>query len=62
MSVCMGSDDPGIFVTDVKNEYYHVFSNLRQAGLSPAECMVYIRQLNEAGREYAFRAPLPAIL
>lgn len=62
MTVCMGSDDPGIFVTDVKNEYYHVFSNLRQAGLSPAECMVYIRQINEAGRVYAFRAPLPAIL
>ena len=59
MSVCMGSDDPGIFVTDIKNEYYHIFANLRQIGLSPAECMVYIKQLNEAGSAYAFRSILP---
>ena len=59
MSICMGSDDPGIFVTDIKNEYYHIFANLRQIGLSPAECMVYIKRLNEAGSAYAFRSISP---
>ena len=57
MTICMGSDDPGIFVSDLKNEFYHVFANLRDAGLSPDECMEYIRSLNEAGRIYAFRLP-----
>ena len=59
MTVCMGSDDPGIFVSDLKNEFYHVFSNLRLAGLPPAECMEHIRQLNEAGRIYAFLQSIP---
>lgn len=59
MTVCMGSDDPGIFVSDLKNEFYHVFANLLQAGLSPSECMEYIRQLNDAGRIYAFRLAAP---
>lgn len=59
MTVCMGSDDPGIFVSDLKNEFYHVFANLRLAGLPPAECMEHIRQLNDAGRIYAFRQAIP---
>lgn len=59
MTVCMGSDDPGIFVSDLKNEFYHVFANLLQAGLSPSECMEYVRQLNDAGRIYAFRLAAP---
>lgn len=55
MTVCMGSDDPGIFASDLKNEFYHVYACLTQAGLSPAQCMSYIRRLNDAGRIYAFR-------
>ncbi len=55
----MGSDAPGIFVSDLKNEFYHVFANLLQAGLSPSECMEYVRQLNDAGRIYAFRLAAP---
>lgn len=59
MTVCMGSDDPGIFVSDLKNEYYHVYANLKMAGLTPVECMAHIRSLNEAGRIYAFRFSRP---
>lgn len=62
MNVCMGSDDPGIFVTDIKNEYYHIFSNLCQAGLTPAECMVYVKRLNDAGSAYAFHSISPPML
>lgn len=55
MTVCIGSDDPGIFVSDIKNEFYHIFANLRCEGLTPDECMKYIRRLNHAGRVYSFR-------
>lgn len=61
MTICVGSDDPGIFVTDLKNEYYHIFSNLMLAGQSPAQSIEIVRRLNDAGRIYAFRQihPLP---
>ncbi len=55
MMVCIGSDDPGIFVSDIKNEFYHIFANLRCEGLTPDECMKYIKRLNHAGRVYSFR-------
>ena len=55
MAVCIGSDDPGIFVSDIKNEFYHVFANLRGEGLQPDDCMKYIKRLNHAGRVYSFR-------
>ena len=55
LTVCVGSDDPGIFVSDIKNEFYHIYANLMQEGLTPAECMTYIKRLNNAGRVYAFR-------
>ena len=55
MTVCIGSDDPGIFVSDIKNEFYHIFANLRCEGLTPDECMKYIKRLNHAGRVYSFR-------
>lgn len=55
MTVCIGSDDPGIFVSDIRNEFYHVFSNLWQERLTPDACMKYIRRLNHAGRVYSFR-------
>ncbi len=55
MTVCIGSDDPGIFVTDIKNEFYHIYANLRVLGLTPADCMSYIKLLNHAGRVYSFR-------
>lgn len=61
MTVCVGSDDPGIFVSDLKNEYYHIFANLMQSGQTPARCMEYIRQLNEAGRIYGFQQPIPRL-
>lgn len=60
LSICMGSDDPGIFATDIKNEYYHVLMTLRNAGLTEAEAVEKLRTLNRAGRAYSFRE-LPAM-
>lgn len=59
MTVCLGSDDPGIFVSDLKNEYYHVFANLMQAGQTPAQCLELVNRINTAGRIYAFRLVAP---
>lgn len=55
LNICMGSDDPGIFATDIKNEFYHLFMALRNAGLSEPAAVEKLRQVNSAGRVYAFR-------
>lgn len=54
MNICMGSDDPGVFVTDIKNEYYHLYCNLLKAGCSTAKAIEHIRRVNETGRIYSF--------
>ncbi|MBD2811444.1 adenosine deaminase [Xenorhabdus sp. Vera] len=57
MSVCLASDDPGIFVTDMKAEFYHLFAVLTQKmGLSAHEALTHISKLNENGRVFRFHA------
>lgn len=55
LNVCMGSDDPGIFSSDIKNEFYHLLMLLRNSGLTEAEALEKMKQVNQAGRIYAFR-------
>ncbi len=55
MSICLGSDDPGIFAADLKSEFYHLFAVLtRKFGLSPAEALRKVAEVNENGRIYRF--------
>lgn len=55
MSICLGSDDPGIFAADLKSEFYHLFVVLtRKFGLSPAEALRKVAEVNENGRIYRF--------
>ncbi|QOV70859.1 adenosine deaminase [Citrobacter sp. BDA59-3] len=55
MSICLGSDDPGIFAADLKSEFYHLFVVLtRKFGLSPAEALRKVAEVNENGRVYRF--------
>lgn len=55
MLIALGSDDPGIFVTDMRNEIYHIFSTLRhQFNLDSHTALSYIKTLNENGRIYHF--------
>lgn len=54
LNVCLGSDDPGIFVTDIKNEYYHLFNILVKETDSTDKAMSYIRRIHDTGRIYSF--------
>lgn len=54
MNICMGSDDPGIFATDLKNEYYHLYMCLRNANVPAHQAIEYLRRVNDNGRAYAF--------
>ncbi|WP_444944764.1 hypothetical protein ACJJIK_08620 [Microbulbifer sp. ZKSA006] len=55
MSICLGTDDPGIFAADLKSEFYHLFLVLtRKFGLSPAEALRKVAEVNENGRIYRF--------
>jgi hypothetical protein len=57
MSICLGSDDPGIFAADLKSEFYHLFVVLtRKFGLSPAEALRKVAEVNENGRVYRFHS------
>lgn len=59
MNICMGSDDPGIFVTDIKNEYYHLYNLLRKTGRTQQEAIDKMKQVNHNGRIYAFHTLPP---
>lgn len=53
--VSLGSDDPGIFATSLKGEFYHLYSVLRHDyGLSDCEAIRAVGQVNERGRIFRF--------
>lgn len=56
--VCVGSDDPGIFATNARNEFAHVFLALER-NLSAREASEHLQRLNSAGRTSRF-AYVPA--
>lgn len=52
----LGSDDPGIFATDMKCEFYHLYEVLRdEFKLSASEAMQKLKEINECSRIYSFR-------
>jgi len=63
MLITLGSDDPGIFATDMRNEVYHIFSTLRhEFNLDPHTALSYIKILNKNGRIYNFNYEDDAIV
>lgn len=54
----LGSDDPGIFATDIKGEFYHLFAELCKKQYNSQEALSYLARLNQNGRSYAFRSLL----
>ncbi|WCG82415.1 hypothetical protein [Pectobacterium sp. A5351] len=55
MQIALGSDDQGIFVTDMKNEFYHLFWALvNHYHYSHKDALAYVATINENGRIYRF--------
>jgi len=55
-TVCLGTDDPGIFATNLLNEYSHLyFQMVANKRLSPDDAMAKIRRLHENSSRYVFR-------
>ncbi len=54
--VSLGSDDPGIFASDLSGELYHLYAVLRQEGDSDQQALARLAEVNERGRQYAFHA------
>lgn len=55
-TVCVGSDDTGIFATSLRNEYAALFSVLtRHHGRTPEEAIEIVRGLNQTGFAFRFR-------
>lgn len=54
--IVLGSDDPGIFATDIKAEFYHLYASLRKRGLNSREALEKLIDINENGNRYAFRS------
>ncbi|MFP1922952.1 hypothetical protein [Lonsdalea quercina] len=58
MAIALGSDDPGIFVTDMRNEFYHLFSTLvTEFNYSETQALTEVAKINENGRIYRFDGP-----
>ena len=53
-SVVLGSDDPGIFMTNIFNEYAIAYLHLEDNEYSPAKRMEKIRHLQEFSEIYRF--------
>lgn len=60
MDVCLGSDDPGIFVTDIQNEYQHLYNLLEKANVAKDDIMNIIRHVGHVSRVFSFNTPIPS--
>jgi hypothetical protein len=52
--VSLGSDDPGIFATDLATEFHHLFFALQRKGLDETQALRRVAEINERGRIYRF--------
>jgi len=52
--VSLGSDDPGIFSTDIETEFHQLFLALKSSNLNESEALHRVAQVNERGRIYRF--------
>ena len=54
--VVLGTDDPGVFATDIKGEFYHLFASLCKRGVNAQEALEILIRVNQSGERYAFRS------
>lgn len=58
-AICVGSDDPGIFATSLRNEYAALYDALKQSfGYRPEEAAAVLSQLNDNALTYRFAPDL----
>lgn len=55
--VCLGSDDPGIFSTNLRNEYAHILNELERKCNDKMEAINQLTQLVINGKKWRFRDP-----
>ena len=55
LQIVLGTDDPGVFATDIKAEFYHLFASLHKRGFNRQEALEKLIRVDEAGNRYAFR-------
>ena len=54
--VVLGSDDPGIFATNLRNEYAHILLTLENdLGLSSMEAITKLEQIVRNGKIWRFK-------
>lgn len=56
--VCLGSDDPGIFGSDLETEFYLLYAAMREHDLNDTEVVKRLGIVNERGRIYRFHHPI----
>lgn len=56
IQVVLGTDDPGVFATDIKAEFYHLFASLVKRGLTRQDALEKLIRMDESGNRYAFRS------
>lgn len=54
--VVLGTDDPGVFATDIKAEFYHIYASLCKRGLNSQAALEKLIAMNQCGARYAFRS------
>lgn len=53
--IVLGTDDPGVFATDIKAEFYHLFASLCKRGLNAQDALEKLVRMDQCGNRYAFR-------
>ncbi|XPV77827.1 MAG: hypothetical protein ACNI27_07855 [Desulfovibrio sp.] len=56
-TMCIASDDPGIFASCLRNEYAHVYKGLLDHGVEEREALSVIEELINNGWAYSFTPP-----
>jgi hypothetical protein len=54
--IVLGTDDPGIFATNIYNEYCHIYNSMiYDAKLSQSEAIQVIKEIDANSRNYSFK-------
>lgn len=51
----LGTDDPGVFATDIKAEFYHLFASLCKRGFNAQDALEKLIRVDICGERSAFR-------